>query len=230
MGAVAWTPLRTLLHPAILLFAFAVMLVAAAEAPAQCPANPPLPNHSGTPATPCQCFIPNEQAGATFNPPLSDYPLEVLSVSIWWGSPTGGASSQTEMGIHFYNGALPNPGAPVHTIAGPTLVDNGIMGGFNTFTIPPLAVSSGPITVTLEYLNNSNTSQFSPDIVWDNDGCQAGRNVVFTGGQWFDACVLGVAGDWVMELTYRPCTSSVPVEERSWGAVKAVFATETGTR
>ena len=185
----------------------------------QCPANPPVPNHDGGVFTVCHCFIPGEQAGAVFNLPPADYPLEVLQVNIYWASQFGGNPPVLEQAIHLYNGGLPNPGAPIYTMPGPTLNDN----SWNAFPLgSPVPVAAGPVTATLEFLNQSSGNQFASGPAEDG-ACRPNQNVVFSGGVWSDACALGVPGDWVMELVYRPCTSPVQALGATWGHVKAVY-------
>jgi hypothetical protein len=217
--------MRTALSPRILsvvvLVATACSALLAVSTPvfAQCAANPPLLNYSGTGRNPCLCLIPNDQAGVVFQPPASDFPLEVLSVNIYWGSTFGGNPSSLEQAIHVYQGGLPNPGAPLFTLPGPTLLD----GQMNSFNLGVIPFSQGPVTVTLEILNQSSGQTFASSVVDDAAGCTAGRNVVFTGGQWSDACTAGVNGDWVFELVYRPCWTPVAVETKTWSTIKRLF-------
>jgi len=171
---------------------------------AQCPDEPPLLNYTGTGATVCPCFIENEQAGVVLEAPAEHYPIEILRVGIGWASQYGGSPQSLEQAIHIYGDGLPDPGAPIFTLEGPVLND----GYINEFDLEPLAgeilVDSGPFTVALEFLNTNAGNQFAPSVYHDANGCQAGRNVVKAiPGGWYDACVLGVTGDWVMFAVYR---------------------------
>jgi hypothetical protein len=203
------------------LIATIVILQPAGDVLAQCAAKPPLQNWDAANRNPCLCFIPGEEAGAIFTAPAADYPLEILQVGIYWTSQFGGNPASLEQGIHIYAGGLPNPGAPVFTLPGPTLTD----GILNVFILgSPVQINSGPFTVTLEFLNQSSGNQFASSLAEDGPaGCRPGQNVVFTGGQWSDACVLGVGGDWVIEVVYRPCAPPVPVDQTTWGAIKALY-------
>ena len=190
---------------------------------AQCPAKPPLALYTPGPNTPCNCFIPGEEVGVTFTPAAADYPLEVLSVSFYWRSVLGGAPAIQEQGVHLYNAGLPNPGPRIATIPAPILID----GVLNNHPFPgPVPVAGGPITATLEFINQTSAgAPVAPDVVWDSDGCQPGINLVKTiPGGWSDACALGVTGDWVVELVYRPCQTPVPVERTTWGSVKRILS------
>lgn len=208
------------LHTLLLVFAIGSTLAASSTTvEAQCAANPPLPNHNGMGLNPCLCLIPNDQVGAVFQPPAMDYPLEVLGVNIYWGSTFGGNPSSLEQAIHVYQGSLPNPGTPVYSLPGPTLLD-GQMNNFNLGVIP---IASGPITITLEVLNQSSGQTFASSVVDDANGCTMGQNVVFTSGSWSDACNAGLTGDWVFELVYRPCWTPVAVEDKSWSVIKRMY-------
>jgi hypothetical protein len=190
--------------------AFAGALFAGDAALAQCPIEPPADNHQGAGSVGCPCFVPGEQAGATFQLPPSEYPIEITSVGIGWGFGLGGQPDIIEEAIHIYEGGLPDPGLPIFSQAGPVLVD-GVINHFNLDLIPgQIIIPSGPFTVALEFLNdNSGGSPFNPTVVHDGDGCQLGRNVVFASpGIWADACLLGVTGDWVFFVQYRKLTCS----------------------
>jgi len=159
----------------------------------------------------CPCFIPGEEAGVTFNIPPGDFPVEVLRVGIGWFSQFGGAPQQIEEGIHVYEGGLPNPGARLYTLPGPVMTD----GFINEFDLEAqlggnLAVNTGPVTVTIEFLNQSSGNLFAPSVAYDN-GCTAGKNLIKANpGGWQSACTAGVPGDWVFYLVYkRICQSGV---------------------
>lgn len=175
-------------------------------APAQCPEEPPLQNYTGAGNVSCPCFIAGEQAGAVLDVPAQHYPLEILRIGVGWGSQFGGAFAQIEQAIYVYEAGLPNPGVPIFTLVGPQLND----GVINEFDIDPLPgeviVNSGPFTVSLEFFNDNVNDPFAPTVVHDGNGCQSAKNVVYAiPGGWFDACVLGVTGDWVFYVVYRPC-------------------------
>ena len=173
---------------------------------AQCPEEPPLQNYIGTGTVGCPCFVQGEQAGAVLTAPAAHYPLEILRIGVGWGSLSGGNPAQIEQAIHVYAGGLPNPGSPFFTLLGPQLID-GVINEFNVEPLPgEVTVANGPFTVTLEFLIANAGNTFAPTVVHDGNGCQANKNVVFAiPGGWFDACALGVTGDWVFYVVYRPC-------------------------
>jgi hypothetical protein len=176
---------------------------------AQCPEEPPLFNFTGAGTVACPCFVPYEQAGAVLTAPPSHYPLEILRVGVGWGSLSGGNPQQIENAIHVYAGGLPHPGLPIFTLLGPQLTD-GVINEFDIEPIPgEVSVASGPFTVTLEFLNSNAGDIFAPTVVHDGNGCQAGKNVVYAiPGGWKDACTLGITGDWVFYVVYRPCIAT----------------------
>lgn len=179
---------------------------------AQCPDEPPLGNYTGAAQVVCPCFIPGEQAGAVLTAPAGDYPLEILDVGIAWASQVGGAPQSLEQAIHVYAGGLPNPGSPIFTLPGPLMTD-GFVNLFDLEQYPgEIVVNSGPFTVTLEFLNQNAGDIFAPSVAHDGNGCQPGKNVVYVQpGGWNDACPLGVNGDWVFYVVYRPCVPTVGV-------------------
>ena len=183
--------------------AAAVAVATAGTARAQC-GNAQLQNFTGGGTVVCPCFAVNEQAGAVFTAPASAYPIEILKVGIGWGSQIGGAPNSLEEAIHVYAGGLPNPGSPIFTLPGPQLVD-GVINEFNLEPLPGfIVINSGAFTVTLEFQNPNAGDPFAPSVVHDGNGCQANKNVVYAvPGGWFNACALGVTGDWVFYVVYR---------------------------
>lgn len=171
----------------------------ASHAAAQCPEEQ-IQNYTGAGEVVCTCFVQGEHAGAIYELPLSEYPIEIVKVGIGWGSEFGGTGSQLEDSINIYSGGLPDPGSPIFTQNGPELTD-GFINEFDIF--PPAVINSGSFTVTLRFLNDSQI--FGPSVVHDNNGCQPGKNIVFNknNNMWEDACGLGVGGDWVFYVVYR---------------------------
>ena len=200
--------------------ALAVVAATAVVAPgagvcaaATCPERPALQSFVGAGRVTCPCFATREQAGVVFSAPAADYPLEVLRVGIGWGSQSGGNPTSLEKAIHVYAGGLPDPGSPVFTLDGPVLND----GAINQFNLEPLpgaiVIPSGPFTVALEFQTANAGNPFVPSVVHDGNGCQNGINAVYAiPGGWSDACALGVSGDWVFFVVYRPCAPTTGVE------------------
>jgi hypothetical protein len=180
----------------------------------ECPEEPQLQNYTGTGAVACPCFVSGEEAGAVLEAPAEHYPIEILRVGIGWASQFGGAPQSIEQAIHIYDAGLPNPGTPIFTLEGPVLND----GYINVFDLEPIlgeiVVDSGPFTVTLEFLNSNMGDPFAPTMFHDGNGCQSGKNVVYAiPGGWYDACVLGVSGDWVVFVIYRQVNCGAGVDD-----------------
>jgi hypothetical protein len=180
----------------------AVGWFAASAVQAQCVTEPRLDNFTGAGEVVCPCFVTGEQAGAVFDLPPGEFPIEIVKVGIGWGSQSGGNPDQLEEAIKIYEGGLPNPGAPIFTVEGPVLTD-GVINEFDIGILPGEAIiNSGPFTVTLQFLEQS--TLFGPSVIHDGNGCQLGRNAIFAiPGGWNDACLLGVSGDWVFYVFYR---------------------------
>jgi hypothetical protein len=205
--------MRPLAAPGAVAFPLLLALLAP-PARAQCPEEPPLSNYVGGGSVVCPCFIEGERAGAVLTAPPADYPIEILRVGIGWGSASGGAPQSLEAAVLVYGAGLPNPGAPIASLPGPVLTD----GAINEYDLEPLpgeiVVASGAFTVALEFLNENAGDIFAPSVVHDGNGCQAGKNVVYAiPGGWFNACALGVTGDWVFFAVYRPVGCGMGVEE-----------------
>lgn len=192
--------IAALLVPALLL---------ASPAFAQCPEEPPLQNYTGGGTVVCPCFASGEQAGVILNAPPEHFPMEILRIGIGWGSFYNANPAQIEQAIHIYPDSLPNPGSAIFTLSGPQLND-GVINEFNIEPLPgEVTVDSGPFTVSIEFLNDSYNNSLASSVVHDGNGCQSGKNVVYAiPGGWYDACALGVTGDWVMYVVYRPCVTT----------------------
>jgi len=203
------------MRPALSGLVLSLLLLLPTAAPAQgapCVDPAHLDNHTGTAQVVCPCFAAGERAGAVFSPPADHFPLEVLKVGIGWGSQSGGAPQSLETAIQLYAGGLPDPGAPFFQFLGP-LLNDGFLNEFDLSTQPgSRQVDSGPFTVTLEFLNQNAGDFFAPSMTHDAAGCLPGRNVVYSAG-WFDACSLGVSGNWVIYVVYRSlCPTAAPGE------------------
>jgi len=196
----------------LVLVTFVVALVTLPAMAQTCPTEPVFQNYTGAGTTACPCFVPSEQAGAVFDVPAAHYPIEILKVGIGYGSVFGGAGQILEDSINIYGAGLPNPGAPIFTLGGPTLTD----GVINEFDLEPILgeiiVNSGPFSVTLRFLESNVGDSFHPTAVHDGNGCQPGKNLIQNSvGTWSDACVDGLTGDWVFTVTYRQVNCAPPV-------------------
>jgi hypothetical protein len=182
-----------------------LLLSTASVAQGPCPEEPALANWTGAGTTTCPCFVAGEEAGSIFNIPAAHLPAEILRIGVGWGSQFGGAPQVVEEAIHVYAAGLPNPGSPIFSAPAPLLSD----GFINEYDIEPFTgeviISSNPFTVTLEFFNSNAGQIFSPSVVHDGNGCQPGKNVVYAiPGGWSNSCSLGVSGDWIFHVVYRP--------------------------
>lgn len=172
-----------------------------------CPTEGPLAYWTGSGDVVCPCFAEGERAGVIFEAPAEHYPIEILSVGIGWGSLLGGSPATVEESILIYDGVPPNPGFPIEELLAPQMVD----GFINVFDLEPLpgqvVINDGAFLVALEIFNANAGMTTAPTVVHDGNGCTPGRNSVYAftpGGQWLDACALGVTGDWLFQIEYRP--------------------------
>jgi hypothetical protein len=188
---------------AFVLIVVVALLSGANSAHAQC-AETLFQNYTGGGQVVCPCFVANEQAGAVFTLPASEYPIEILKVGIGWGSQFGGSGQTLAEAINIYAHGLPDPGPAIFSLPGPALND-GFINEFNLGPLPgEIVIPSGAFTVALEFNSDNAGDPFAASMVHDGNGCQAGKNVVFAiPGGWQSACALGVSGDWVIYVKYR---------------------------
>ena len=191
-----------------------LLLLTTLPAKAGCPEEPPLFNFSGPGQVVCPCFIAGEEAGSVLDAPAAHYPIEIIRVGIGWGSQFGGAPTSLEESINFYAAGLPDPGLPVFSLGGPQLAD-GFINEFDLEAVnSTVEMAGGPFSVTLRFLNDNAGDFFAPSVVHDGNGCTPGASLVKAiPGGWADACNLGVTGDWVFFIVYRP-NCSTGIEER----------------
>ncbi len=162
----------------------------------------------GSGATVCPCFIAGESVAAWLTSPCNG---NIVAVQVFWRSQFGGSPQMLEESISiFASGAFPTPGPVMQNqpptggdavLQGPVLSD-GVANEFrflDEFEAIPINI---PVTggqefvVSLKFFNNS-PQPFGPSVVFDADGCQTGKNAVFSiPGGWVNACPLGVTGDW----------------------------------
>jgi hypothetical protein len=169
----------------------------------------------GTPSTVANVFIPGESAASWLTASCNG---DIVAMQVYWASQFGGAPTQVEQALTLFSaGTFPTPGASLASIPGPTLSD-GVMNEFR-YLDPPInsiplqiPVSSGQdFVVSVQFFNQSSGNPFAPSVTYDQDGCQTGANTadVIPGG-WFDACLLGVSGDWVIRAIVD-CEEPPPV-------------------
>ncbi len=200
----------SLLNPARWMTALGCAVLVS-TASAQCPEEPLLANTTGAGLVTCPCFAAGEEAGVFLEAPASHYPIEILRIGVGWGSQQGGAFQTVEDALHIYEGAsLPNIGGPTFSAFAPQMTD-GFINEFDvTSGVGDRIIDSGPFLVTLKFFNANVNMLTAPSVVHDNQGCIPGKNVIkavpFSGGVpagWYDACTLGVSGNWIFHVVYR---------------------------
>jgi len=183
----------------------------------ECPEEPPLQHYTGGGSVVCPCFVAGEEGGSVFEAASEHYPIEILRVGIGWGSLYQSNPQQLAEAIPIYDSGLPDPGTPIFSFPGPLFSD----GFINEFDFEPLPgeviIDSGPFTVTLEFLVSNAGDPYASSMVHDGNGCQAGKNVVFAiPGGWYDACALGVTGDWVVHVIYRQVDCAMATDDEEF--------------
>lgn len=174
--------------------------------------------------TPCVCFLPGEVSASWLTVPFDG---TLVGVQVFWQSEAGGSADSLEMGVHIYaGGTFPTPGAVLASVTGPTLSD-GVLNEYR-HTDPPsntipinLAVTAGQtVVVGVEMFNQSSGGNiFTASTSYDQDGCQASRNVVrIESGAWLDFCTQGAGlGDWAIRAIVVP-DNEIPTVSQ-WGVV-----------
>ncbi|MEW6249339.1 MAG: hypothetical protein AB1716_01730 [Planctomycetota bacterium] len=149
-------------------------------------------------------FVSGESAAVWLTSPCNGH---IVAIQVLWMSQTGGAPQAIEQSIEILEaGTFPNPLNPTNPLAlleGPVLSD-GYLNEYRYLdeqqTIPiRVPVTAGQqfiISFTFENAPPPN----GPSLVTDTDGCQAGKNAIYAipPGAWFNACALGVSGDFVI--------------------------------
>ncbi len=205
-------------------------LLAAGQAWSQCEDQFPLSNTEGAGTVMCPCFVEGEEAGVVLDVPAEDYPIEIIRIGVAWGSVLGDTPNTIQSALHIYENGLPNPGARLASLEGPAFID-GFVNEFNLEERGGVRIESGPFTVTMEFMDTNAEMLTAASMVHDGDGCQPGKNVVKAiPGGWSDACALGLSGDWVMHVIYRPvnCGDEEPGEGKEPAAEMFIRGDDNG--
>lgn len=139
-------------------------------------------------------FAADEQAAAWLTATCDG---DLVAVQILWLSLTGGAPDTLGQAVEIWQpGTPPVPGTLLRDLLGPLMVD----GFFNEFPIVPgIPMTTGDtLVVGFQFLDSP--PAVGPSVVTDVDGCQPGKNGIFAipPSAWFDACILGVSGDFAI--------------------------------
>lgn len=166
----------------------------------------------------CACFVSGEMVAVQLEAPAHWYPLQILEVHVFWGSFTNNGQPAVANSIRVFKGnAFPDPGEQIAELEGPQLTE----GFLNAFVLEQLLpndiiIESGKFSVALEFGDDNVNNPFAGTVFSDRrvqhggNGCTPGRNMVFAlpapGGVppgWYDACLLGVSGDWLIRAVVR---------------------------
>ncbi len=146
-------------------------------------------------------FVANESAAAWLEAPCDG---DLIAVQVFWRSANVNTAPSIEQGITISTaGVFPEPGESLENIVG-TVLNDGVFNEYRFLdenNVVPLIV---PVTagetyvVSFQFENTPTASGAS--LVTDTDGCQTGKNAIFAipPNVWFDSCLLGVTGDFVI--------------------------------
>jgi hypothetical protein len=166
-------------------------------------------------------FVAGERGAAWLTPTCTG---ELVAVRILWLDLVNSGSQTLGQAITISAaGAFPAPGSPLAELVGPVMTE----GFFNEFVIMPAieVAEDEPLVVDFEFL--SSPPAIGPSLVTDADGCQATRNAIFAipPASWFDACVLGVSGDFAIRAVLA-CSDEIFVDGFESGDTGAWTTTE----
>ena len=147
-------------------------------------------------------FVVGEHAGVRLTSPCNG---TIVGIQILWLEGTPGHGESLEEAIHIYaDGTFPNHGTELALLEAPVMTP-GYLNEFRYLDDAGTIPISVPVTanqrfyVTLQFANATNVGNGGPSVVRDIDGCQSGKNVIYAiPGGWFNACLLGVAGDFAI--------------------------------
>jgi len=150
-------------------------------------------------------FVNNDIGVAVFDPPCGYFPLQIKRVQIFFQSDAG-LTTQVATHLRVYQGGPPVPGPLLYTGEGGIMND----GFLNDFAVSDLGwvINQGPFAVGVEYVTDVGqpVDPSSAHLTTDGDGCQPGMNLIFDAAtsQWFDACALGMSGDFIIRVIFEP--------------------------
>ncbi|MFH1416926.1 MAG: hypothetical protein ABII12_01380 [Planctomycetota bacterium] len=146
-------------------------------------------------------FAPGEQAGVLLTSPCDG---AIVALQVGWASVSGltGFSFERNIWVYADAGTFPMPGSVLAQLEGPVLND----GAINEYryyddnqTVPiNIPVTAGQkFYVALEFDNWSYPGSGDACVFHDIDTCEAGKNVLYSGG-WWNICLLGWSGNTVI--------------------------------
>jgi hypothetical protein len=146
-------------------------------------------------------FVAQERAAVWLRSPCNG---NIVAVQIFWRSFFGTGEPTLEDNITIsLPGTFPVPGAPLAFLEGPVMND-GVVNEFRYLDEDQVIPISVPISNGDEFVVSftfyETPGLFDPSLVTDVNGCQAGKNAIFTqpGLTWVNGCDLGISGDFVI--------------------------------
>lgn len=184
-------------------------------------------------------FVNEEIAAVSFQVPLSEFPLQVNAVQIFWRSGAGLSTNAVQDSILVYRGTPGLPGfSLVYESDPPQLTD----GFLNQFDLPdqPVITANGTadpqtITVGLKFSDAAAGRQSEASIVSDRGGCLGNTSFVYDAifGQWRSFCFYGGQGVFVIRAIVEKHINSCPSDLTGDGFVDdsdfVIFAQQYAT-
>ncbi len=174
-------------------------------------------------------FAGGEQAAAWLTSPCAG---DIVAVQVFWRSQFGGSPDTPGQAIRISEaGTFPVPGTLLALLAAP-LMQDGFLNEFRFIdeegTIPLIVpVTLGQVfVVAFQFFDPPPIT--GPSLVTDINGCQAGKNGIFAipPSVWFNACALGVSGDFVIRAVVD-CTEETLIFEDGFESGDTSFWTVT---
>jgi hypothetical protein len=196
------TTARMLVRP------LALLLAVAATVPAALASDVTVKNDAlsdGSTVAVQMGFAPNEIGAGVLDTAPANYPLKLKELQVFIGKCPSVANNNLNVKLYVWATSTISGGSPTLAQAvytSPTLAFTA--GGFNTWNVEASnLVMNGAFTVGCQVINPVNALcleifqlGYTPNLVTDSNGCQAGKNWVRqTNGQWLNLCSAGVSGD-----------------------------------
>lgn len=163
-------------------------------------------------------FITDERAAAWLTAACDG---DLVAVQVLWLSATGTAPPAIGHSISISEaGAFPAPGTELEHLSAPLMTD----GVFNEFSLVPAIPLTTGQTIVVDFRFDEAPPVIGPSVVTDADGCQSGKNAIYARFPlegWFDACLLGVSGDFAIRGVLDCGESSIFIDGFESGTTTA---------
>lgn len=169
-------------------------------------------------------FVDNEIGAAVFHTPTSMYPLWIKRVQIFWTSIRGNSTNNIQDGILIYRGGGGTGGLSLVYESDPVQLFDGALNEVNIQDEQVIIQAPAPdnrLTIGLRFLSGPNGNVNAASLVTDIDGCQFGRNLIYSVGGlfvgWADPCIYGISGDFVIRAIVETVATCYPDCDQSSG-------------